>query len=152
MCLSYYLKKKEKKGKTIDAGIIHILTYIFKFPLSHAVVQALQNAEVHNYYGLEMAGWDKINWVYELEFMTKQDAVALRTINAHGLYLTSIGDNDKAMDPIQWDIINALNDGRKNNCESFLANEVVFKLISFRMTFLLFKLAVPTSKLSLLLN
>ena len=34
---------------------------------------------------------NNINWVCELEFMTKQGTMALRAVDIDGLYLTNIG-------------------------------------------------------------
>ena len=58
----------------------------------------------------------------------------LRAVNAYGLYLTSIGDNDTEIDPIQWNV-NAFNKWRRNNCALLLAKEVVFEITPFGMSF-----------------
>ena len=49
-----------------------------------------------------MASWNSINWVYEL-LLSNEDMIVLCVISAYSLYLTSIGDIDKALDPMQLD-------------------------------------------------
>ena len=46
-----------------------------------------------------MASWNNTNWVYGLHLGTEEQEL-LRLVSAYSLYLTSIGDVDKALDPI----------------------------------------------------
>ena len=65
--------------------------------------------------------------MYEYKSISKQDTLALKAINAYALYLSGNGDDEKVMDPILWDI-NAFNKWRRNDCVTFLANEVTLYL------------------------
>ena len=49
-----------------------------------------------NFYSVR-SGNCNINWVYKIESITKQDAVALRAVNAYTIYLSVNGDDDMAM-------------------------------------------------------
>jgi len=103
--------------------MIHVLTRILKVPLNHAIAQALRNDTVFEYLEFDNLGESDINWVYDLQSISKQDMVALRTVNAYALYLSDNGDNGKTMDPTLWDD-NAFNKWRRTDYVTFLANEV----------------------------
>ena len=61
--------------------------------------------------------------MYEYKSISKQDTIALSAVNAYSLHLSGNDDYEKTMDPTLWDI-NAFNKWRRNDCVTFLANEV----------------------------
>ena len=67
---------------------------------SEKVAQKLRKVGVHNYYVSIMARWNNTNWVYDLH-LGMEDQELLCLISVYSLYLTSIGDLDKALDPMQ---------------------------------------------------
>ena len=69
---------------------------------SESIDQELRKVGVHNYYDLIMASWNNIHWVYDLDNINSFEREILQVISAYSLYLTSIGDVDKALDPMQW--------------------------------------------------
>ena len=88
-------------------SIIHNLKYVLpqnKYfnKISNKIAQELQEVGVHNYYEFIIASWNNINWVYNL-FINREERTLLFVISVYSLYLTSIGDIDKALDPMQWD-------------------------------------------------
>ena len=116
-------------------------------------MQNLQKVGVHNYYDLIMASWNNINWVYHVHNINDNNWTLLRVISAYSLYLTSIGDVDKALDPMQWDcdIEKALDpmqcdyiifwNWKWHDYQVFMRYEVAAKLTPFGMSVL------PTPKL-----
>ena len=69
-------KELEEHGD-FDTGMIHVLTRILKVPLNHTIAQTLQNDSVFEYLDLENLGKSDINWVYDLQSISKQDTVTL---------------------------------------------------------------------------
>ena len=67
-----------------------------------SIEQELRKLGIHNYYDLIMASWNNWNWIYDLHIDYFQWQ-SIRVIGDYSLYLTSIGDVDKALDPMQWD-------------------------------------------------
>ena len=65
------------------------------------VEQEFRKVGVHNYYDLIIASWNNINWVSHLHNIDSDEGELLQVISAYSLYLTSIGDVDKALDPMQ---------------------------------------------------
>ena len=63
------------------------------------VAQVIIKAGVHDYPDFIMASWNNTNWVYDLYLDTEEQEL-LCLISAYSLYLTSIGDVDKALDPM----------------------------------------------------
>ena len=118
-------KEKEvlEEDDDFDTGTIHVLTRILKVPLNHAKAQTLRNDTVFGYIEFKYHGDDDINWVYEYKSISKQDTVALRAVNAYALYLSGNGNDEMARDPTLWDV-DAFNKWKRNDCVTFLANEV----------------------------
>ena len=67
------------------------------------IAEAITKAGVHDYPDLIMASWNNANWVYDNFHLGSKEQELLHLISAYSLYLTSIGDVDKALDPMQWD-------------------------------------------------
>ena len=83
--------------QTLDSYLAGIINNRAK-----TVAQKLQKVGIHNYYDFIMASWNNTNWVFDSHCFTK-DQELLHPISAYSLYLTSIGDVDKALDSMQWD-------------------------------------------------
>ena len=84
---------------------IHNMTWQYRAQINwnaKSIAQELWKVEVHNYYDLIMASWNNINWVYHLHIDSNIQK-SLSVISAYSLYLTIIGEVDKALDPMQWD-------------------------------------------------
>ena len=104
-----------------------------------SIEQELQKLGIHNYYDLIMARWNNWNWIYDLHiYSNKRESI--RVIGDYSLYLTSIGDVDKALDPMQWDYM-TLCDWKQNDHKIFMRYEVASELTPFGMSVL------PTQKL-----
>ena len=76
--------------------------YFYRDKISLKIAQTITNTGVHDYPDFIMASWNSTNRVYDLHLSTA-DQELLRLISAYSLYLTSIGDVDKALDPMHWD-------------------------------------------------
>ena len=76
--------------------------YFHRDKLANKIAAAIAKARVHDYPDFIMASRNNTNWVYDLHLGTKEQEL-LRLISAYSLYLTSIGDVNKALDPMQWD-------------------------------------------------
>ena len=66
------------------------------------VEKELRRVGVNNYYDMIMASWNNKNWIYNLDINSDEQTI-IRVISAYSLYLTNIGDVDKALYPMQWD-------------------------------------------------
>ena len=127
-------------------GIIPILSHLHTKPSGKSlhwaqiqqnikiVEQEFRKVGVHNYYDLIMASWNNINWVSHLHNIDSDDRKLLQAISAYSLYLTSIGDVGKALDPIQWDYMTFWN-WRWHNYQQFMVFDV-FKFTPFGQSIL----------------
>ena len=89
-------------------AIIYILkhmmppnTYSYRYN-PYEIAKAITKAGVHDYPDFIMASWNNKKWVYDLS-LNREEEKLLYFISEYSLYLTSIGDVDKALDPMQWD-------------------------------------------------
>ena len=98
------------------------------------IEQEFRKVGVHNYYDLIMASWNNINWVFHLHNIDSDEQELLQAISAYSLYLTSIGDVDKALDPMQWDYMTFWN-WRWHNYQQFMVFDV-FKFTPFGQSIL----------------
>ena len=89
---------------------------------SKNVEHELQRVGVHNYYDMIVASWNNINWVYWMHINSNEREL-LRVISAYSLYLTSYGDVDKALDPMQWNFMTFWN-WRFDNYQQFMVYDV----------------------------
>ena len=98
------------------------------------IEQEFRKVGVHNYYDLIMASWNNINWVSHLHNIDSDELELLQAISAYSLYLTSIGDVDKALDPMQWEYMTFWN-WRWSNYQQFMVFDV-FKFTPFGQSIL----------------
>jgi len=127
-------------------AIIYILKNIMPRNIYHRrdemankMAQAITKTGVYDYPDLIMVSWNNINWVYDLNLNTEEQKL-LSLISAYSLYFTSIGDVDKALDPMQWDY-ESINNWKYNYYKYFMVYEMGTKLTPFGMSVL------PTPKL-----
>ena len=112
--------------------------------MANKMAQGITKAGVHDYPDCIMVSWNNTNWVDDLHLGNNEQEL-LHLISAYSLYLTSIGEVDKALDPMQWNY-EIINNWRWKTYKWYMLYDIGTNLTPFGRSVL------PTPKLMLTIS